>query len=153
MAGVDLAPTFIEYARQAEREHPLGIQYLIGSGQDLPLASERFDLATAFMSLMDMPGPEAALREAWRVLRRAHPPFEIPRFHRTLSEWLNAALDVGFSIERIAEPHADEETAGRVPRIADTRIVAYYLHVRCRKAASPAPDDEDASLRSGAINA
>ena len=57
---------------------------------------------------------------------------------RTLSEWLNAVVDAGFTIERIAEPHADEETARRVPHVADTRIVAYYLHMRCRKATSPA---------------
>jgi len=195
MAGVDIAPTFIECAREEEREHPLGIKYLLGSAQDLPFAAERFDFVTAFMSLMDMPGLGEALREAWRVLRsggflqfsimhpcfypphrrqlrdergepyafelgryfdridgeidrwtfsaappetrRAYDPFEIPRFHRTLSEWLNAVVDAGFTIERIAEPRADEETARRVPRIADTRIVAYYLHVRCRKAASP----------------
>ena len=191
MAGLDFAPTFIEYAQQAEREHPSGIKYVIGSGRDLPFAPGQFDFATAFMSLMDMPGPETALREAWRVLRPGgflqfsitHPcffpphrrllrnergepyavelgryfdridgeidrwlfsaappetrsayiPFEVPRFHRTLSQWLNAALDAGFTIERIAEPHADEETARRVPHIAGTRLVAYYLHVRCRK--------------------
>jgi hypothetical protein len=49
-------------------------------------------------------------------------------------EWLSAVVDVGFTIERIADPDANEETARRVPRIADTRIVAYYFHVRCRKA-------------------
>jgi SAM-dependent methyltransferase len=197
MAGVDLVPTFIEYAREAERENPLGIQYLIASGQDLPFAPDHFDFATAFMSLMDMPGPEVALCEAWRVLRCGgflqfsvtHPcffpphrrqlrneggepyavevgryfdridgeidrwtfsaappetrcgylPFEIPRFHRTLAEWLNAVVDAGFAIERVAEPHADEETARRVPRIADTRIVAYFLHVRCRKVPGARP--------------
>ncbi len=193
MTGVDLVPAFIKYAREAEIENPLGIQYLIGNAQELPFAPGRFDFATALMSLMDMPEPETGLREAWRVLRSGgflqfsitHPcffpphrrqlknergepyavelgryfdridgqidrwtfsaappetrgaylPFEIPQFHRTLSEWLNAVVDVGFTIERIGEPYADEETAQRVPRVADTRIVAYFLHVLCRKAA------------------
>ena len=69
MTGIDLAPTFVEHARAMERENRLGIHYSIGSAQDLPFAAERFDFATAFMSLMDMPAPEAALREACRVLR------------------------------------------------------------------------------------
>jgi ubiquinone/menaquinone biosynthesis C-methylase UbiE len=59
--------------------------------------------------------------------------FEIPRFHRTLSEWLNVVAEVGFSIERVSEPRANEETAKRVPAVADTRVAAYFLHVRCRK--------------------
>ena len=192
MTGVDIVPTFIEYARGTRMEGAPAVQYVVGSGQALPFPSARFEFATAFMSLMDMPQPEAALREAWRVLRRggflqfsithpcffpphrrqlrnehgepyavelgryfdridgeidrwtfsaapletpsAYPLFEIPRFHRTLSEWLTAVLEAGFSIEKISEPHADEETARRVQRVADTRNVAYFLHVRCRKA-------------------
>jgi ubiquinone/menaquinone biosynthesis C-methylase UbiE len=59
--------------------------------------------------------------------------FEVPRFHRTLSEWLNAVIESGFSMEKVAEPSADEETAKRVPAVSDTRIAAYFLHVRCRK--------------------
>lgn len=194
MTGIDITATFIEYARAADQESPLGVRYSIGSGLDLPFASGQFDFATAFMSLMDMPQPEVALSEAWRVLRpggflqfsithpcfypphrrqlrnergepyavevgryfdridgeldrwtfsaatpetkRAHLPFEIPRFHRTVSEWLNMVVDARFAIERIAEPYADEETVRRVPHIADTRIVAYFLHVRCRKPAA-----------------
>jgi len=59
--------------------------------------------------------------------------FEIPTFHRTLSEWLNVVVDSGFTIEKLSEPHASEETARRVPGVADTRTVAYFLHLRCRK--------------------
>ena len=61
------------------------------------------------------------------------PPFETPVFHRTLSEWLNAVIAAGFQMEQLAEPKADDETAERVPAVADTRIAAYFLHLRCRK--------------------
>ena len=60
-------------------------------------------------------------------------PFEVPRFHRTLAEWLNGLIAAGFSLEHVAEPRADVATAQRVPSVADTRVVAYFLHVRCRK--------------------
>ncbi len=60
-------------------------------------------------------------------------PFEVPVFHRTLAEWLNTVIDSGFVLEHLAEPKADEETARRVPKVANTRLVAYFLHVRCRK--------------------
>jgi hypothetical protein len=60
-------------------------------------------------------------------------PFEVPVFHRTLSEWFNALHGAGFELEEVAEPRADDETAQRVPDVADTQVVAYFLHVRCRK--------------------
>jgi ubiquinone/menaquinone biosynthesis C-methylase UbiE len=59
--------------------------------------------------------------------------FQVPRFHRTISEWLNMAVDVGFSIERVGKPSADEATAARVPHVADTRVAPIFLHLRCRK--------------------
>jgi len=60
-------------------------------------------------------------------------PFAVPIFHRTLAEWLNHVVRAGFALEQISEPMADEATARRVPAVADTRVVAYFLHVRCRK--------------------
>jgi len=189
--GVDVSPTFIRYAREEEAAHPAGIRYVVASAQRLPFRGASFDFATAFMSLMDMPQPGLALREAHRVLKPGgflqfsitHPcfdppyrrllrdpdgrprvlevaayfedtngridewlfsaappavtaglrPFRVPRFHRPLSAWLNTVLDSGFQIERVAEPYASAETAARHPDVADTRLVAYFLHVRCRK--------------------
>ncbi|MBZ5626723.1 MAG: class I SAM-dependent methyltransferase [Acidobacteriia bacterium] len=191
MDAVDVAPTFLRFAGEDEQREPLGIRYTAASALELPFPSGHFDFVTAVMSLMDMPGPDLALREAHRVLRAGgflqfsilHPcfmpphrrlvrdcdgtvravevgryfdrpdgeierwifsaapaeakaglrEFEVPRFYRTLSEWLNAIVDAGFAVERLAEPRADEETAKRVPAVADTRIAAYFLHVRCRK--------------------
>ena len=60
-------------------------------------------------------------------------PFAVPIFHRTLADWLNAIIQAGFVLEHVAEPRADDETARRVPAVEDTRVVAYFLHARCRK--------------------
>jgi ubiquinone/menaquinone biosynthesis C-methylase UbiE len=191
MSAIDIAPTFIHFAEESERESPMGIRYAVASALELPFAGGRFDFATAVMSLMDAPCHDVVLKELARVIRPggflqfsilhpcfapphrrllrdenrsvyavevgryfdrndgeldrwlfgAAPPdakaglplFEVPRFHRTLSEWFNAILDAGFTIERIGEPYADEDTAERIPAVADTRVVSYFLHVRCRR--------------------
>lgn len=65
--------------------------------------------------------------------RQHWPKFRIPRFHRTLSEWINLLIATGFVIEALAEPRADDAIAAQCPAVADTQIVAYFLHIRCRK--------------------
>lgn len=66
-------------------------------------------------------------------VRAGLPKFKVPRFYQTLSGWMNLLLDTGFMLERIAEPVANDETVARCPHLADTRVVAYYLHMRWRK--------------------
>lgn len=68
MIGLDVAPTFLHHAREAEEDEPLGIEYVKGSALAMPFPGERFDFVLAFMSLMDMPEVERALGEVWRVL-------------------------------------------------------------------------------------
>src|SRR6185369_8529854 len=90
MTAIDIAPTFVRFARESEVRQPLGIRYLAASGQELPFAPGVFDFVTAWMSLMDMPGHHLALRECYRVLRGGgflqfsilHPCFSPP--HRRL---------------------------------------------------------------------
>ncbi len=60
-------------------------------------------------------------------------PFRLPRIHRTLARWLNAILDAGLVLERFGEPVADDELCTARPEVADTRVVPYFLHIRCRK--------------------
>lgn len=191
MTGLDISTRFALHAAR----FPGGpdIAYVAASALEIPFADESFDFAAAFMSLMDMPDPEAVLHGVRRVLRpggffqfsithpcfnpphrrllrtprgeayavevgkyfedadgridrwifgaapaeikAAWPRFEIPVFHRTLSWWLNAVLDAGLLLERVAEPAAGDETARRVPAVQDTQVVAYFLHLRCRKPA------------------
>lgn len=59
--------------------------------------------------------------------------FRVPIFRRTLSGWLNLLLEIGFSIEQLSEPFADEESVKRHPRLAMTRTIAFFLIIRCRK--------------------
>lgn len=191
MTAIDIAPTFIRYAREAEAERPLGIVYREADGAALPFADARFDFATAFMSLMDMPRQGQALAEAERVLKPGgflqfsilHPcfvpphrkvlreadgtvravevaryfdgndgeidtwrfgaapdavkassePFRVPRFHRTLSEWVALIVAAGFAIEHMGEPRVDAATAEAQPYLADTRVAPLFLHIRVRK--------------------
>jgi len=197
MLGVDIAPTFIRHAQAAEAAEPLGIVFQTGDGLALPFEDSRFDFATAFMSLMDMPDQGRALSEVVRVLRPGgflqfailHPcfvpphrkvlrdeagraraievggyfdaidgrvdrwwfetlpaeerekdePFETPRFHRTLSTWVDMVVTAGLVIERFAEPCASEALAAAEPVVADTRVAPLALIVRARKPGAAAP--------------
>jgi ubiquinone/menaquinone biosynthesis C-methylase UbiE len=67
-------------------------------------------------------------------LKSNYSNFRIPRFDRTLSFWLTLLLETGFAIEQVQEPFADDEAIRQRPELYDTRIIAYFLHLRCRKA-------------------
>lgn len=194
MSAIDIAPTFIRHALATEAAQPLGIAYQLGDGMALPFSDARFDFATAFMSLMDMPRQDLVLSEAARVLKPGgflqfsilHPcftpphrkvlrepdgtvravevaqyfdgidgaldiwrfgaappeekaavePFRVPRFHRTLSEWVALIVQAGLTIEHMAEPSASPEMARLHPYIADTRVAPLFLHIRVRKPAA-----------------
>lgn len=43
MTGLDIAPTFIRYARETEAEAPLGIDYVLGDGQSIDFPEASFD--------------------------------------------------------------------------------------------------------------
>lgn len=66
-------------------------------------------------------------------IRKKLPPFKVPRFTRTLSQWINALIHTGFRIELMAEPRPDDQLVELEPSLQDAQIVAYFLHIRCRK--------------------
>jgi SAM-dependent methyltransferase len=61
------------------------------------------------------------------------PKFQAPRFHRTLSEWLNLLVGSGFRLEFVSEPCPTDEAVRTCPAVQDAQVVAYFLHVRVRK--------------------
>lgn len=67
------------------------------------------------------------------AVKQALPKFKIPRFTRTMSQWLNLLLDTGFMLERMAEPKPNDETVRQYPYLQDAQVVAYFLHLRVRK--------------------
>lgn len=69
MQAIDISEIFIGHAKTAEEKEPLGIGYQVSSATALPFEDEQFDFATSFMCLMDIPDPEKALAEAYRVLK------------------------------------------------------------------------------------
>jgi len=59
--------------------------------------------------------------------------FRIPRFRRTLSEWLNLIFETGFQLERVEEPRPTDETVLAHPELQDAQVVSYFLHLRARR--------------------
>jgi hypothetical protein len=77
--------------------------------------------------------PAEPARRGPAYLRERFRPFRIPRFTRTLGEWLNLVIDAGFVLDRLAEPRPSDETVRAYPKLQDAQVVAYSLHVRARK--------------------
>lgn len=68
--------------------------------------------------------------------REQSQPFRVPRFHRTLTQWIEFICRAGFVIEEFGEPSASLELARREPLLADTRIAPFFLLIRVRKPAA-----------------
>jgi SAM-dependent methyltransferase len=66
--------------------------------------------------------------------RGRFPPFRVPRFHRTLSSWVDMIVESGLAIQKFGEPSASEELAQAVPAVADTRVAGIFLHIRAVRA-------------------
>ena len=59
--------------------------------------------------------------------------FIVPRFSRTLSEWLNLLIEKGFILERFCEHYTDDETLNKFPEEYEAWIIPWFLIIRCRK--------------------
>ena len=59
--------------------------------------------------------------------------FRVPRFTRTMSEWLNLLIDAGFTIERFAEPRPSDEVVRQHPGLQAAGVFPFFLIVRARR--------------------
>jgi len=67
VAGIDPDPAMLDFARRLGG----GVDYLRGSATALPVADGTYDFVTAVTSLCFIADAPGALREMWRVARRA----------------------------------------------------------------------------------
>jgi ubiquinone/menaquinone biosynthesis C-methylase UbiE len=66
----------------------------------------------------------------WRSDTRTGPPGKVGAYHRTLSTYVNALLDVGLQIVRMSEPTARPDGPESLPR---SEVSTAILVVGCRK--------------------
>ena len=71
VVATDVAPRLISFAREEERNNPLGVKYLARDAANLcGIKSDSFDVVVANMCLMDIADAERAVKETARVLKR-----------------------------------------------------------------------------------
>jgi SAM-dependent methyltransferase len=167
VTGIDIAETFVAYAREAEADEPLGVEYRVASAVALPFEDGSFDFATGIMSFMDVPETGRVLAEAFRVLRPGgflqfsitHPCFDTPH-RRNLRDagGRTYAIEAGDYFrnlegevtEWLFSAAPSEAKAGlprfRTPRF--TRTLSQWLNLlidagfRLERLAEPRPNDE-----------
>ena len=76
--------------------------------------------------------------EHWRFSKAPIPedvePFAVPNFPRTLSEYLNALIEAGFTLKRIQEPRPSQEMCEKHPWLQRWRDhAAIFLYVQAVK--------------------
>ncbi|NQT53029.1 class I SAM-dependent methyltransferase [bacterium] len=59
--------------------------------------------------------------------------FRVPRFFRTLSEYVNTLVDAGFTVTRLVEPYASDEVLAERPQEYDSRVAPFFLIFACHK--------------------
>lgn len=59
--------------------------------------------------------------------------FRVPRFQRTLSNWINLIAGAGLRIEQMEEPCPDTEVLKKYPREYDAALIPMFLILRARK--------------------
>jgi ubiquinone/menaquinone biosynthesis C-methylase UbiE len=67
-------------------------------------------------------------------IRKGTPLFAIPRFPRTLSEYINTLIQAGFVLKQLGEPRPSASECHKYPYLQKWRDAgALFLHIHCAK--------------------
>ncbi len=69
VAGIDIAPNWIEQARERAAAEGLTIRFDVGDAEDMPYGDGDFDVVTSLIGAMFAPRPERVATELQRVCR------------------------------------------------------------------------------------
>lgn len=167
MTAIDISEKFVHYAHNPEAKTSNPIAYAITSAVELPFPAQSFDFASAFMSLMDIPETESAIRETHRVLKPggflqfsiSHPCNDTP--HRANLRDENGrtyAIEIGDYFRNMqgeisewlfsAAPEEAKQGLSpfKIPRFTHTLSEWFNLLIDCgftiERVAEPYPDDD-----------
>lgn len=115
-------------------EHPCFTaphQKTLRDGQGHPYARE----VGGYFQRRDGEVQEWTFSSAPPEVRRGLRAFRVPRFTRTLSDWLNLLVEVGFVLESFGEPYPNDDVVRQYPKLQSAQVFAVFLHVRARKPA------------------
>ena len=70
VTGCEQAPHFVEFARAAGQAEGIDFTWVVGDAEALPFAASSFDRVLLSLVLHQLADPQAAVAEAFRVLRR-----------------------------------------------------------------------------------
>ena len=160
--GLDQSPEMLARARERRPKVPL----LTANLDRIPLADNSVDTVLCALALTHLPDLAPVLAEFARVLRPgghlvisdAHPilsyvrptlprrrgpdgtPSMLTEYHRPLSEYLAAALPLGFQVRQCAEPTRPPLCFGFAPPSLPTRL-SWDLVYWCQEAAAAVHND------------
>jgi len=124
LVGIDYSDELIAYAKERERNFPVGVEFRHGDATKLDFSDEQFDFATAFMSMIDICDYEKAFGEIFRVLKKGgffqfsilHPCFMERSFKEGIPAWITD--EKGLKAGKIIS----EYTGGNTPHMIDWMV-------------------------------
>lgn len=123
VTGVDLADTAIGLARENARQAGLEVQLVVGDGERLPFASDRFDLVFAH-GVAQYTADDRALVEECRRVARPGGQVVVQVYNRV--SWLNALS----AVMRVPLEHEDAPVLRRYSPAEFRRLLGGFSAVR-----------------------
>jgi len=136
VTGVDLTPRSIEISRRRLSVYGQPGNFAIGDGEELPFASESFDVVYSNGVLHHTPDTAGAVREVYRVLRPAGLA-RVMLYHRgSAAYWGEIILRHGVLHGELLRGHSPEDIMGRYVEFNESGaspLVKVYSRGQARK--------------------